>query len=277
MKRKNKFEQLTPEDQQFILNLCAQTTYAKACEILARPRPEGLAFHTGISSLCRFCTTYDPDAAQTMSLGQYSKMLQVRKQADGAAHTEALLLLTQNRLLEALRNGKAIADLSKEFRAFWNTHKTFLAEHKWRSSLNDEQLRKDYWRYVEDAALTPQADFMRNDVEHDPGASEADALEFNTESEEELDIEDQRNDGRPRQVQLQQAKSRQLQALLASALGKKPAPTFEDVDPDPDSANSGIFHSNSPEIPHFPPNSISPDFAQNPPSPADHREDHMKE
>ena len=95
MPRKNKFAQLTPDDRKFILDLCSKTTYDQACITLAKPRAEGgLSLQTGISSLCRFCTTYDPDAEQTMVLGQYSQSLQIRHQANAAAHTEAILLLT---------------------------------------------------------------------------------------------------------------------------------------------------------------------------------------
>src|SRR5438067_11476357 len=134
MKRPNKFETLPAEDQQHILKTCDENPYHIALEILAKPRPEGgLNFDTSRTALCRFYTHHHPDQQTIEQLGQYADAVRVKGQAHMAAGFEALLTLVQHRILHALKNGKAIADLDREFRMLERIQRCFLADETRRS------------------------------------------------------------------------------------------------------------------------------------------------
>ena len=77
----NKFDQLSPEDQHHIIDLCNHNTYPKVVQILAQPRPEGLALNTSVPALCRFYTSWNPINQQAKLMEQLGKSLRVCRQA----------------------------------------------------------------------------------------------------------------------------------------------------------------------------------------------------
>src|SRR5205085_179765 len=134
---------LPPEDQEHILSLCATHPYHEVIEILARPRPEGLQLKTSYSALCRFNCSHNADARKAAVLNQAASSLQyVRQQGSGSFRT-AILTVLETRILEALREGKPIADLKDEFSVLKDFKKGFLAEEKWRHD-PDVDARKEF-------------------------------------------------------------------------------------------------------------------------------------
>jgi hypothetical protein len=190
MKRINMFQRLPKEDRTLVLDLCAKLPYEIAAEQLAKPRSEGgLSLTTSASSLCRFFTAYEPESINTAALGQFAQSLRINYQAHGEANFEALLVLVQNRLLAALRGGRAVADLEKEFRTLTRVQKCFVTDSKFRAD-NPERLSDAYLEHVKNMTVAPDADFIRNDVPADPGASKFLAADFHEEqSQFERDFE----------------------------------------------------------------------------------------
>ena len=190
MKRLNKFSQLPKEDQTLILNLCEKLTYKEAALQLAKPRAEGgLGFTTSPSDLCKFNTRHHPEAIATEALGQFSAAIRVQHQAHGEANFEALLGLVQNRLLEAMRAGKSVADLDKEFRTLQRVQKCFLEHEKFRH--NNERTQEAYLDFVKRASIyEDEADYIDHTVEDDPGAAGKTIEDFESEPTQlELDID----------------------------------------------------------------------------------------
>jgi hypothetical protein len=178
MKRLNKFSQLPKEDQSFILKLCEKMTYKQACIELAKPRGEGgLGFTTSPGDLCKFNTRHHPEAIATEAWGQFASAIRVQHQAHGEANFEALLGLVQNRLLEAMRAGKPLSDLDKEFRTLARVQKCFLADEKFRH--NNERTQEAYLTFVKRASITEdEADYIDNTLEQDLGAGNSTIHDF---------------------------------------------------------------------------------------------------
>jgi hypothetical protein len=178
MKRLNKFSLLPKEDQTFILNLCEKMTYKQACLELAKPRGEGgLGFTTSPSDLCKFNTRHHPEAIATEAWGQFASAIRVQHQAHGEANFQALV---QNRLLEAMRAGKPLADLDKDFRTLQRVQKCFLADEKFRH--NNERTQDAYLTFVKRASTSEsQADYIDNTLDEDPGAGNANIQDFEEE------------------------------------------------------------------------------------------------
>jgi hypothetical protein len=181
MKRLNKFSRLPQEDQTLILNLCDKLPYKDVAEQIARPRSEGgLDFTTCVSALCKFNTSYHPDVIATEAIGQYSAAIQINHQAHGEANFEAILSLVQTRILTALRAGKSVADLDREFRNLQRVQKCFLAEVKYRDK--NERTQEAYLNHIK--LISPgmdEADFIDNTLEDDPGAGGTTAEDFQEE------------------------------------------------------------------------------------------------
>jgi hypothetical protein len=169
MKNYNKFQKLSPEERKFVFELCEQNTYVQAAELIAEPAPIGLSLNTSSSALQRFCARYHPDAAKTETLGQYANLLQVRHQAAEGAFAEGILTLVQNRVLEQLKNGRPLAEMAPDFRILKSAHKSFLEDYAWRKE-EGRKVERQYREYLELIAFTHDCDFMRNDIEVDPGA-----------------------------------------------------------------------------------------------------------
>jgi hypothetical protein len=170
MKRLNKFSRLPQEDQTLILNLCEKLPYKAVVEQIARPRSEGgLDFTTCVSALCKFNTHHHPDVVATEAIGQYSAAIQINHQAHGEANFEAILSLVQTRILTALRAGKSVADLDREFRNLQRVQKCFLADVKYRDQ--NDHVSDAYLGHIRKLLPWKEApDFIRNDLENDSGA-----------------------------------------------------------------------------------------------------------
>ena len=181
MKRLNKFSRLPQEDQTLILNLCEKLPYKVVAEQIARPRSEGgLDFTTCVSALCKFNTSHHPDVIATEAIGQYSAAIQINHQAHGEGNSEAILSLVQTRILTALRAGKSVADLDREFRNLQRVQKCFLADVKYRDK--NDRVQEAYLNHVKRIAPTEEeADFIDNTIENDPGAGNATIDDFECE------------------------------------------------------------------------------------------------
>ena len=170
MKKLNMFTRLPKEDQTLVLDLCGKLPYRLVVEKLAQPREEGgLSMTTSESSLSKFVTRNDRDAIAVEAIGQYATAVQVNQQAHGAANFEAILGLVQTRILDSLRKGKSVAELDKDFRALDRLQKCFLADVKYRHK--NDHVTDAYLDHIKDVANDgDEAEFIRNDVEDDPGA-----------------------------------------------------------------------------------------------------------
>ena len=190
MKRLNKFSRLPQEDQTLILNLCDKLPYKEVAEKLAQPREAGgLAFTTCASSLCKFYVRHHPEAVATEAVGQFASAVRINHQAHGEANFQAILSLVQNRLLDSLRAGRAIADLDKEFRTLQRVQKSFLADEKFRDK--NHRTQEAYLDHIKVAAQDEnEADFIDHTLEEDPGAGGATANDFqNDPTQLELDLQ----------------------------------------------------------------------------------------
>src|SRR5262245_45630217 len=108
MKTKSKFNSLSPEDQDRIFQICNNTTFEKAVEIVEKPRPEGFGLKTSYSALRRFYLQYNPHVQAAQVLGQYAHGLRIQHQAGSGSYNSAILLHVESRVLEALKEGKLI-------------------------------------------------------------------------------------------------------------------------------------------------------------------------
>ena len=290
MKRRNQFDRLSSEDQQFIHQLCDQYTYAKACEILEQPRPDGLSLETTASTLCRWHTRSHPDAVQTGVTGQYCRAISTRHQAEGYANTQAVLALAENRLIDALRSGRALGDLTKESRFFFQAHKAWLEENKWRATRTDEDLKQSWDDYIEKVVGVRNVEFFRNDID-DPVAAELTPKQCDASTYDDYDDSIERAHGYPDHPKKPKTQAAQLLAALAALSRQQskevitqadfttgPQPGQNQQSATPDSAILQNVASKKPEIAQIAPNCSFPAFAQNhPPSPADHHETRLKE
>src|SRR4051794_9045819 len=103
----NKFDQLSPEDQHHIIHLCNHNTYPKVVEMLAKPRPEGLALNTSVSAVCRFYTSWNPINQQAKLMEQLGKSPRVCRQATPLASPTGVLAILENNVLQQLSDGKS--------------------------------------------------------------------------------------------------------------------------------------------------------------------------
>ena len=262
-RRPNTFSKLSPEDRQFVHELCEKYTYAEAVELLGKPRPIGLSIETTVSTLCRFNTRYHPDAAETGATSQYCRAVSTRHQAEGYANTQAVLALAQNRLIAALRSGKAMADLTTEFRLFFQSHRAWLAENKWRATRTAAELKQSWEAFTDNVASSSEVDFTWTDIQ-DPVWDEMTRSEMQALEMEEYDQEIERAHGYPDRPKKPGIKE-ELMAMLAREYAQPLQPGMDDEESAAsDSGNSTTFPSKSPGIAHFPPNFASPGNAKSP-------------
>jgi hypothetical protein len=137
MKSKSQFRQLPPEDQQRIIELCAQHPYEKAAEILARPRPEGLQLKTSKSALCRFNKVWSKEAEKIATLNQLATTLQIHRHESGAALQAGILSLVESYIFQKLSDGTPPAELKTDFAILKDLTKNFLAAEKFRRETGD--------------------------------------------------------------------------------------------------------------------------------------------
>ena len=182
----NKFDQLSPEDQHHIIDLCNRNTYPKAVELLAKPRPEGLALNTSVSALCRFFTTWNPINQQAKLMEQLGKSLRVCRQATPVASLTGVLAILENNLLKQLSDGKPAEDLEKQINLMTRVHRAFITEESLNHKRGHFNSRADYFKHIQYISGEHDFDFARNDLPEKPvGYPSPD-----TYSPEDEDIED---------------------------------------------------------------------------------------
>src|SRR5690349_12372537 len=158
MKVKSKFKALSPQDQDHIFELCQNNTFEKVVEILEKPRPEGLALKTSYSALRRFYLQYNPHVQAAKILDQYAHGLRIQHQASEGSLSSAILLHIESRVLEALKNGKPIADLHSEIKTMLNVQKAFITMEKWRADAGSSAAH-DHQSFLDNCAREGKEDF----------------------------------------------------------------------------------------------------------------------
>jgi hypothetical protein len=246
-KQRNQFAALSEQDRKHVLDLCTKYSYKQAAEILGRPRSEGgLAIVTSRSALNRFFTTYHEEPARAL-LAQYASAVNVRSQQDSNAFLGAIRASVEARVLEGLKNGKALADMERDFRLLKTAQTLYLNDAKWRVE-NPKAARAAYQEHVDRCAKAPDIDFIPIEEASAP-AADREALTLLTETSEfELDILKSRH---KQQVEAEQRKQL-LSKLRAAGIGPEHLPD----DPEPQNPPK------SPAIPHFPPNPTKTDIPE---------------
>jgi hypothetical protein len=217
---KNQFATLSPEDKNFVIKLCDEHGYEKAADILYEERPEGLCLITSRSALQRFYASHHPDTAETLQCAQYAHALQIRHQAGDGAFIEGMLALVQNKILKSLKNDRPLSEMTDDFRIFKTIHKAFLEEDS-RRRLHPRELKTAYNSYVREQASDPDCDFIRADLENDPGAEGIDPKKFSDNmTDEQIDI----CVAKARFAAEEERREAAMLAREAEAVGPVPAP-----------------------------------------------------
>ena len=233
-KPKNQFASLSQEDQKYILDLCAKETYDDIVDLLRKPRADGgLDIITSRAALCRFFTTFRQDSALAV-LAQIAAAENIRQEQNSNAFLGAIRATVEARVFEQLRNGRALADMEKDFRFLRTIEILYLADAKWRAG-NPKAARPAYQRLVDTCANAPEIDFI-------PVAEANNHLEgtdlIDAGSEFDLDV----SKSRERQQRDAESRARILASLQARGIGADALPDSQKIE-------------KSPVIPHIPPNS----------------------
>ena len=132
-KSKSQFAALSEDDRKYILKLCSEHSYDDAVDLLLKPRGEGgLDILTSRAALCRFFTSA-PDNTNH-ALAQYAAAANIRHEQNSNAFLGAIRASVEARVLENLRNGRALADMEKEFRFLKTAENLYLADAQWRAA-----------------------------------------------------------------------------------------------------------------------------------------------
>ena len=157
-KPRNQFAALPEADRKFILELCSAHTYDEAAEILRKPRAEGgLSINTSASALCRFFTNSQPQLDHAL-LAQLAAAANIRHEQQNNAFIGAIRATVQARVFENLRNGRALADMEKDFRLLRTIESLYLADAKFRV-YNTKTVRASYTEHIKQCAEAPETDF----------------------------------------------------------------------------------------------------------------------
>lgn len=250
MKQRNQFAYLPREERKLIFELCSSHTYETVVEILALPRSEGgLNITTSPSALCRFYTSEHPEPHREV-LAQYATATHVRHERESNAFLGAIRASAECRILESLKNGKALQDLEKEIRLLKTVQNLYHTDADWRRE-HPKAARAAYRAHVERCATIPAAEFIRDDLENDPGADDVSPEDFAEVSDFEMDV----------CVEKLRAKrerdAHDERVLAAQAAAQQKAAAGENVIPIPPHAPTD--NAKTPVISHFPLNSTSLD------------------
>jgi hypothetical protein len=231
-KPKNQFAALSQADQNYILDLCARQIYDDIVELLRKPRAEGgLDIITSRAALCRFFTT-SREESNVAVLAQVAAAANIRHEQNSNAFLGAIRATVEARVLENLRNGRALADMEKDFRFLKTVENLYLADARWRTG-SPKSARPAYQAMVDRYAGAPDIDFVPV-LEANADLNSDAPLNFRSEFDRDL------NKSRERQ----KIEAEQRARLLASI----------------DAARA-----KSPVIPHIPPNSTNASTASTPP------------
>ena len=158
-KSKSHFSCLSPEDRQYVLNLCREKEYTEVAEILAKPRSEGgLDLYTSRAALCRFFTQHQADPTHGL-LAQLAAAGNIRHEQDANAFLGAIRATVQARIFKDLRDGKNLADMSSDFRLLKTAENLYLTDAKFRAE-HPKSTRANYQKLVQTCANLPSADFV---------------------------------------------------------------------------------------------------------------------
>ena len=250
MKQRNQFAHLPREDRKLIFELCSSHTYETVVEILALPRSEGgLNITTSPSALCRFYTSEHPEPNREV-LAQYANATHVRHQQESNAFLGAIRASAECRILENLKNGKALQDLEKEIRLLKTVQNLYHTDADWRRA-HPKAARAAYRAHVERCATIPAAEFIRDDLENDPGAQDISPDDFVDVSDFEMDVCIEKL----RAKRERDAHDERVLAAQQTIAGERiPG---ENVIPIP--PNAPMDNAKTPVISHFPLNSTSLD------------------
>jgi hypothetical protein len=243
-KSRDQFSSLSSDDQKHILDLCASQTYDDIVEQLRKPRAEGgLAIATSRAALCRFFTTSHQESTFAV-LAQCAAAANIQHEQHSNAFLGAIRANVEARVLESLRQGRALADMEKEFRFLKTIENIYLADARWRAG-SPKGSRAAYHRYVDRCAQAPDFDFIPvEDLKNDPqGSNWMDAA-----SDFDLDV----CEAQERLAREVEARAQTFASLQAAVLSQP---------------------SKSPVIPHIPLNSTiaHPDIPQPPSTPETHQ------
>src|SRR5687768_16623721 len=157
-KERNQFAFLPDEDRKLILNLCSKQAYEEVVDILVKPRTEGgLDLVTSRSALCRFYTTSHPEPDREV-LAQLATATHVRHEYDSTAFLGAIRASVEARVLDNLKNGKALADMEKDFKLLKTSQSLYLEDSRWRDK-NPKAAKAAYNDFVQTCASTSDDDF----------------------------------------------------------------------------------------------------------------------
>ena len=152
----NKLEALPPDSQDFIITLCEAHPYKEVVQILALPKPDGLAIHTSVSALCRFYAAHNPKADEARLAEQLGKSLRQRRQSTPCAALTGILAIIENHILLELHRGKAIADLEPLIKLMTRLHRNYLAEEKFNHNRTQSESEADFLKQLrQEADPTP--------------------------------------------------------------------------------------------------------------------------
>jgi hypothetical protein len=243
MKLRNQFAHLSEQDRQRIFDLCSNHTYEEAVEILQKSRDDGgLNITTSPSALCRFYTSSHPEPHREV-LAQYATAIQVRHEQESNAFLGAIRASAESRILESLKNGKALQDLEKEIRLLKTVQNLYLQDSDWRSQ-HPKAARAAYHAHVERCASAPDVDFIRDDVPNDPGADGALSGDFGEVSDFQTDVW---------VAKIRAKREREAHDRLATAKAAQRSPSASPDGPPLPPADAAKL----PVISHFPLNSTS--------------------
>src|SRR5688572_24786367 len=157
-KPRNQFAALPEADRKLILELCSAHTYDEAAEILRKPRAEGgLGINTSAPALCRFFTNSQPQLDHAV-LAQLAAAANIRHEQNNNAFLGAIRASVEARVFENLRNGRALADMEKDFRLLRTVESLYLADAKFRT-YNTKTVRASYQAHIKHCAEAPETDF----------------------------------------------------------------------------------------------------------------------
>jgi hypothetical protein len=156
----NTFASLSIADQRYIIALCQNNTYSDVVAILARPKPEGLAFHTTVEALCRFYTDFNPLAIEARLAEQLGKTLRIQRQATPGAALTGILAVIENQVLLQLNRGTAPLGLEPTIKLMIRVHRAYIAEETLYRKCKHWEHKTDYFNHEElIEKLADQPDF----------------------------------------------------------------------------------------------------------------------
>jgi hypothetical protein len=156
----NTFASLSIADQRYIIALCQNNTYSDVVAILARPKPEGLAFLTTVEALCRFYTDFNPLAIEARLAEQLGKTLRIQRQATPGAALTGILAVIENQVLLQLNRGTAPLDLEPTIKLMIRVHRAYIAEETLYRKCKHWEHKTDYFNHEElIEQLADQPDF----------------------------------------------------------------------------------------------------------------------